>query len=514
MSHADLASLASEADEMFMQPAEKFFPNNAPWALTFDDVSLSTLYSDVLPRQVDPRTELAPGIVLPCPIVSADMDTVTGPEMAAAIASAGGLGLIHYNMTEAAQVAAVEKVKNTLPGLVAVTPVTGPLSLDDRFPGYYSDTSALSESAGVLAPAQIQVWQVLEGSGAQTPREIVVSTADSVYRWDGAGGARKYLADVAAMWAAGLASSTIAVVDARTLRVMGIVARESVSHAQTPAYDAQGRLLCGVAVSLPSDASGCLDVARLRAHVQRLIDAGVDIVAVSTAHGHSVRVREAVAALRAAFEKLPLIAGNVTTARGALFLIEAGASVIKVGQGPGSICTTRVVAGVGVPQLTALYVVTRVCRQRGVTVLADGGITKSGDIVKALTLADAVVCGGVLAGCPEAPGEIILHNGKRYKSYRGMGSLAAMRAGSAARYGHESTGAAAMKMTAEGVEALKEAAAPIRDVVNNLVGGLRSGMGYLGAHDLSQLRANARYVRVSPAGVKESYPHDIVMHTV
>eukprot|EP00727_Mastigamoeba_balamuthi_P011957 m51a1_g7384 putative inosine-5 -monophosphate dehydrogenase (542) ;mRNA; f:113530-115155 len=520
-------SAAAEVDEMFMQPASQFFPSNAPWALTYDDVSLSTLYSEVLPRQADPRTRLGPGLELPCPIVSADMDTVTGPGMAAALAAVGGLGLIHYNMTEAAQVAAVAQVKRTLPGLAPVAHVgaggaeaadaADGLGLEDRCPGYYSRTAQLSAdgAAGALSPAQIRVWEVLEGAGspaeaqgAQRHRELVVSTAEAVYRWDGQGGARRYLADVGAMWAAGLASSAIAVVEAATLRLLGVVAREAVAQAQaqTPAYDAQGRLLCGVAVSLPSDASGALDVARLTAHVGRLVAAGADVVTVGTAHGHSARVGQAVAAIRAAFGALPIIAGNVTTAKGALFLVEAGATAVKVGQGPGSICSTRVVAGVGVPQLAALYAVALVCRQRGVAVLADGGITKSGDIVKALTLADAVVCGGLLAGCPEAPGEAVVYRGCRYKAYRGMGSLPAMRAGSAARYGYDGTAA---KMTAEGVEALKEAAAPVRDVVFSLVGGLRSGMGYLGARDLAELRANARYVRVSPAGVKESYPHDV-----
>jgi IMP dehydrogenase len=238
------------------------------------------------------------------------------------------------------------------------------------------------------------------------------------------------------------------------------------------------------------------------------MDRGVDVVAISTAHGHSRGVGEAVRLLRDAFKDLPIIAGNVTSGAGVEYLADAGANVIKVGQGPGSICTTRIVAGVGIPQLTALYVATRAAHARGVTVLADGGITKSGDIVKALTLADGVICGGLFAGCPEAPGQIIEINGKLYKQYRGMGSHAAMKAGSAARYGH--TVDTTRKVAAEGVEALKEVSGSIDSVLLQLLGGIQSGLGYLGASNLQQLRSRARYIRVSPAGQREAAPHDII----
>ncbi|MGC8991741.1 MAG: IMP dehydrogenase, partial [Verrucomicrobiia bacterium] len=219
-------------------------------------------------------------------------------------------------------------------------------------------------------------------------------------------------------------------------------------------------------------------------------------------------VGDAVRMIRDAFPSLPIIAGNVTTAAGVEYLADCGANIIKVGQGPGSICTTRIVAGVGVPQLTALYVTSRAAARKGVTILADGGITKSGDIVKALTLAHAVVCGGLLAGCDEAPGNIVTIEGKRYKEYRGMGSIAAMKAGSAARYGHQSS--PARKIAAEGVEALKEASGPLDSVLMQLVGGIQSGMGYLGAVNLKQLREKARFIRVSSAGQREAGPHDIV----
>jgi IMP dehydrogenase len=219
-------------------------------------------------------------------------------------------------------------------------------------------------------------------------------------------------------------------------------------------------------------------------------------------------VGDTVRMLRDAFPKLPLLAGNVTSAAGVEFLADCGANAIKVGQGPGSICTTRIVAGVGIPQLTALYTCSRAAREKHVAIVADGGITKSGDIVKALTLAHAVICGGLFAGCPEAPGQMMEIGGKLYKQYRGMGSLAAMKAGSAARYGHPANGT--QKVAPEGVEALKEVSPSTDRILAQLIGGIQSGMGYLGAVNLAQLRERARYIRVSSAGMREAAPHDVV----
>ena len=273
--------------------------------------------------------------------------------------------------------------------------------------------------------------------------------------------------------------------------------------------DASFRLLCGAAVTATRNSTGDLDRDRILAHVGGLVERGVDAVAVSTAHGFSKGVGDTVRLIREQFRELPIIAGNVTSGEGVDYLAGCGARIIKIGQGPGSICTTRIVAGVGIPQLTALFVAAQAAEKKGVTILADGGITKSGDIVKALTLAHAVICGGLLAGCPEAPGSLMEINGKLYKQYRGMGSLAAMQAGSAARYGH--TGKDAVrKVAAEGVEALKEVSPPLDTVLTQLAGGLQSGMGYLGAPDLRALRKKARYIRVSPAAQRESAPHDIV----
>jgi len=276
-----------------------------------------------------------------------------------------------------------------------------------------------------------------------------------------------------------------------------------------PARDAHFRLLCGAAVSATRNAFGELDRQRILTHVSALVERGLDVVAVSTAHGHSRGVGDTVAMLRGAFPKLPIIAGNVTSAAGVEYLADCGADAIKVGQGPGSICTTRIVAGVGIPQMTALYVCARAAARKKVSLLADGGITKSGDIVKALTLAQAVICGGIFAGCTEAPGDVVEISGKMYKHYRGMGSLAAMKSGSAARYGHEKADAT-RKVAAEGIEALKEVCGSVDRVLATLIGGIQSGMGYLGAKDLVSLRAKARYIRVSPAGQREAAPHDVV----
>src|SRR6185503_1674835 len=275
-----------------------------------------------------------------------------------------------------------------------------------------------------------------------------------------------------------------------------------------PARDPHFRLVCGAAVSATRNAFGDLDRDRILAHVGALVERGVDIIAVSTAHGFSKGVGDTVRLIHESYPSLPIIAGNVTSAAGVEYLAKCGATAVKIGQGPGSICTTRIVAGVGIPQLTALYVCSRAAKASGVTTIADGGITKSGDIVKALTLAQTVICGGLFAGCAEAPGQMMEISGKLYKQYRGMGSLAAMRAGSAARYGHTSN--ASQKLAPEGVEALKEVVGSLDRVLAQVIGGIQSGMGYVGAKTLTELRQKARYIRVSPAGMREAAPHDVV----
>ena len=276
-----------------------------------------------------------------------------------------------------------------------------------------------------------------------------------------------------------------------------------------PARDGDFQLICGASIAPHRKADGSIDEDRIINHVGNLVDEKIDAIAISTAHGFSKSIGEIVQLLRGQFLDLTLIAGNVTSAEGVEFLANAGANAIKVGQGPGSICTTRVVAGVGIPQMTALHSASQVARKNNVSILADGGISKSGDMVKALTLSNAVICGSLLAGCNEAPGRIIEIDGKLYKQYRGMGSHEAMKEGSASRYGHSKKDVQ-LKAAAEGIEALKESSGSVSRVLNELIGGIQSGMGYLGAPNLESLRKNARYIRVTQAGQKEASPHDVI----
>jgi IMP dehydrogenase len=499
--------------------ADEFFSEQRGVGLTFDDVSLATCYSDILPRQARLETALSPRLALPLPVLSSDMDTVTESEMAIAMALNGGLGLIHYNMSERQQVKQVARVKNHVHGLIADPITVSPgAEIGDVLElvakkGYSFRTFPVVEEsgrlAGLLPGAVVRArYAHLKVADAMTPRPEVLTMRKEELADDPVAAADRFFSQRVGI-------HKILVVDAED-RLCGLFTlsdveriMEEAKQPTRPARDAQFRLACGAAVSAPRLAGGELDRERLLAHVAAMVHEGLDAVAVSTAHGHTVGVGETVRCLRAAFPELTIIAGNVTSAEGVDFLSDAGADAVKIGQGPGSICTTRVVAGVGIPQLTALYVASQANSRQKVALIADGGITKSGDMVKALTLADAVLCGGLLAGCREAPGKLIEINGKFYKEYRGMGSLEAMRAGSAARYGHEKTDAF-RKVAPEGVEALKESTGSVTEVLSTLAGGLQSGMGYLGAKDLPTLRRHARYIRVSPAGQREAAPHDII----
>jgi len=500
-------------------PADEFFPLHPGEALTYDDVSLATNYSEVLPRQARLETALSPRLTLQLPIISADMDTVTEADMAIAIALNGGLGLIHYNLSEKQQLKEVIKVKNHVHGLIQ-DPITvrpeqtiGEIleMLEER--GFKFRTFPVVDGAGVLT-GLLSSTVVRPRYAAKTVAEAMMPRAQILtIRESALGGSPVAAAD--RFFSEHMGIHKLLVVDEndrlRGLFTLSDIERitEENSARTRAARDGKFRLVCGAAVAAPRSAEGVLEKDRLLGHVSRLVAEGLDAVAISTAHGHTLGVGEAVRLIRAEFPELTLIAGNVTSGEGVEFLAEAGADAVKVGQGPGSICTTRVVAGVGVPQLTALYMASRAAARRGVKIIADGGITKSGDIVKALTLADAVICGGLLAGCREAPGKIIEINGKFYKQYRGMGSLEAMKAGSAARYGHEKKDVH-RKAAAEGVEALKEISGSVDDTIAQLAGGLQSGMGYLGAPDLAALKAKARYVRVTAAGQREAAPHDII----
>jgi IMP dehydrogenase len=507
----------SDLDAAFYRPADEFFRAQTV-ALTYDDVTLATLYTEILPRDTQLDVPLADKLQLHIPVISADMDTVTESRMAIAMALSGGLGLIHYNMPEREQLSEVSRVKNHVHGLIQDPIKVAPEQL-------IGDVLALIEQRKF----SFSTFPVVDGAGrligllsghvvkpryakrkvseSLTPREQVHTIPNRELGSDPIARADRFFTDHPGI-------HKLLVVDEQD-RLHGLFTMSDVERITAergaqlkPARDAHFRLLCGAAVATHRQPDGTLDRERIVGHVGALVERGADVVAVSTAHGHSKGVGESVRLIRKAFPELPIIAGNVTSATGVEYLADAGANVIKVGQGPGSICTTRVVAGVGIPQLTALYVASKAAARRGVTILADGGITKSGDIVKALTLSHAVVCGGLFAGCPEAPGHIMEISGKLYKQYRGMGSLSAMKSGSAARYGH--TSSAPRKVAAEGVEALKEASGSVDSVLAQLVGGIQSGMGYLGAANLSELRRRARFIRVSSAGQREAATHDVI----
>ncbi len=513
------ATRISNLDDTFYQTADSFFSANHHVGLTFDDITLATLYSDILPRDTQLDSHLTESLRLNIPIVTADMDTVTESRMAIAMALNGGLGLIHYNMSEKQQLSEVSRVKYHVQGLIQEPIKVSPdqligdvLALIEQKKFGFSTfpvVDDLGKLAGLLSGHVVKPrYAAKKVSEALTPRQQVHTITRKELGKDPITRADKFFTEH-------LGIHKLLVVDDDD-RLQGLITMSDVERITQerkaqfkPARDSHFRLVCGAAVSATRNAFGELDRDRILSHVGALVDRGVDAVAVSTAHGHSKGVGDTVKVLRGAFPKLTIIAGNVTSASGVEYLADCGASVIKIGQGPGSICTTRIVAGVGIPQMTALYVCARAAAKKKVAILADGGITKSGDIVKALTLAHGVICGGIFAGCIEAPGEVVEIGGKLYKQYRGMGSLAAMKAGSAARYGHEKADTT-RKVAAEGIEALKEACGPVDRVLAGLIGGIQSGMGYLGAKNLEELRQKARYIRVSPAGMREAAPHDVV----
>jgi IMP dehydrogenase len=514
-----MTKVATSVDSEFFLPAEAFFRANLPTALTFDDVSLGTLYSEILPRDADTSTSLCDSLRLAIPVISSDMDTVTESRMAIAMALNGGLGLIHYNMAPRDQVKEVARVKRHIHGLIqdpiTVTPdqlIGDVLEMIEarRFAfSTFPVVDAQGRLVGLLSGNVVKErYRAHAVSKVMTPRAQLITEDEKAVSTDPIQAADRFFTrhvGINKMLVVGKGGHLRGMVTASDIER---ITTEAKSH-RKPARDGQFRLLVGAALSPVRKPDGSLDRDAILGHVGRLTEENVDVIAVSTAHGHTKGVGEVVRMVRDAFPSLPLIAGNVTSAAGVDYLAGCGANAIKVGQGPGSICTTRIVAGVGIPQLTALYVAGTAARKRGVRIIADGGIVKSGDIVKALTLADAVICGGLLAGCHEAPGEIIEISGKIYKQYRGMGSLSAMKAGSAARYGQDKADKT-RKLAAEGIEALKEVSGSVDEVLGALIGGVQSGMGYLGAPDLSTLRRKARYTRVSPAGQKEAAPHDII----
>ena len=462
---------------------------------TFDDVLLMPNNSEILPREVSLKTNLTKTIALNIPMISAGMDTVTESKMAIAMAREGGIGVIHKNMTIEEQAKEVDKVKRQENGVI-----TDPIFLTPE--------QTLQDAEDLMAQYRISgVPITVNGKlvGILTNRDTTFETDFS-----------KKIGDVMTKENLVTAPENTTIEEAKEIlkkhkieklplvdnegNLKGLITIKDIE--KTKAYpnaakDSKGRLLCGAAVGVTKD---------MMMRVEALVKAKVDVIVLDTAHGHSKGVLDAVTQVKKAYPDLQVIAGNVATAEATEDLIKAGADCVKVGIGPGSICTTRVVAGVGVPQLTAVMDCVEAARKYGIPVIADGGIKYSGDMVKALA-AGAKVCmmGSLLAGCDEAPGEREIYQGRSYKVYRGMGSLAAMACGSKDRYFQEGN----KKLVPEGVEGRIAYKGFVSDTIFQLVGGIRSGMGYLGSKDLETLYNTARFVVQTSAGLRESHPHDI-----
>lgn len=506
-------------DDIFFKKADDFFRQTAPTALTYDDVTLATQHSAILPKQTKLDTVLSDRVKLTLPIISSDMDTVTESKMAIAMARNGGLGIIHSSMSAQEQLSQVTCVKNYIHGLIQdpirVSPeqyIGDVLNMvEDKkfrfrtFPVVDSNGTLVGLLPGYVVKDRYASMKIAD---AMTKRSEVFTISSKDLGGDPIAKADEFFNEHFGVHKLLVVDENDKLKGLFTLSDIERILDENASQKRA-ARDERFRLLCGATLSIYRKPDGSLDKDKIVNHVGSMVERGLDVAAVSTAHGFTENVANMVKLVRENFKDLTIIGGNVTSAAGVEFLANAGADIVKVGQGPGSICTTRIVAGIGIPQLTALYVCSTQAKISKVKIIADGGITKSGDMVKALTLADAVLCGSLLAGTPEAPGKIMEINGKTYKQYRGMGSLAAMRDGSAARYGHD-TKDRGDKVTAEGIEALKEVSMGLDDLLAQYAGGIQSGMGYLGAENLEQLKANARFARITSAGQKESFPHDVI----
>src|SRR5450432_3432601 len=470
---------------------------NIQEGLTFDDVLLIPARSEVLPGEVDTRTKLSRNITLNIPIVSAAMDTVTESNLAIALAQQGGIGFIHRNMPVDRQGEEVDRVKRSESGMI-VDPVT-------IEPGKkISDALALMERyriSGVPVTHQGKLVGILTNRDLrfETRTDIPISdvmTKDNLITVP----VGTTLEQAEAILHRHRVEKLLVVDDNYALKGL-ITVKDIQKKLKYPnaAKDEQGRLRVGAAIGATGD---FLE----RAH--ELVRRKVDVIAIDTAHGHSLRVIQAVKAVKKALPSLQLIAGNIGTYEAARELIDLGVDGIKVGIGPGSICTTRIVSGAGVPQLTAIAACSRAARESGVPLIADGGIKFSGDVTKAIAAgADVVMIGSLLAGTDESPGETILYQGRTFKSYRGMGSLGAMSSGSVDRYGLDPN----QKLVPEGIEGRVASKGPLADLVYQLVGGLKSGMGYCGCRSIPLMHENATFVRVSPAGLRESHVHDVII---
>jgi IMP dehydrogenase len=474
-------------------------------ALTFDDVVVVPGYTEVLPAAVSTASLFTPGISLAVPVISAAMDTVTEARMAINMARQGGIGVIHRNLTIEEQAGEVERVKRSQSGMI-----TAPVTLG---PG-----ATLADAEAIMSRWHISGVPITDPTGhivgILTNRDVrFCGPADQSRPVDEfmTGADRLVTAPIGTTLEEAKALlqrhriEKLPLVDGSGL-LKGLITVKDIQKAiEYPhaTQDERGRLRCAAAVGVGDD---------LEARVEALVAAGVDAVVVDTAHGHSAGVVRAVERVKSAWAQLPVVAGNVVTEEGVETLHKAGADAVKIGVGAGSICTTRVIAGAGMPQLSAIAEAARAGRRLGVPLIGDGGITYSGDIVKALAAgADTVMLGGLLAGTDEAPGELELWEGRRYKAYRGMGSMGAMQGLGADRYGSAQGAAGTRKLVPEGIEGRVAYTGTLAEVVYQLVGGLRSGMGYAGAATLAELRATARFMRVTTAGRTESHPHDITI---
>ena len=473
--------------------------DNIRIGLTFDDVLLVPLKSDVLPGDVSLKTNLTRDIELNIPIVSAAMDTVTESAMAIALAREGGLGFIHKNMSIEAQAKQVDLVKRSEAGMI-LDPVV--LSKDSTTLEAYETMEEYNVSGLPIVDENRNLVGII------TARDLKYLSLDDtkvedVMTKDKLITAKKGISTDEAkkiLWENRI--EKLPILDEEG-KLVGLITTKDIDNTRiypNACKDAQGRLRCGAAVGVGAD---------MMERVTALVEAGVDVITIDSAHGHSRNIIEAVKSIRKVYPKLPLIAGNIVTKEAAAELIDAGVDTVKVGIGPGSICTTRVVAGVGVPQITAVNDVYEYCKERDVHVIADGGLKLSGDVVKALAAGGScVMLGSLLAGCDEAPGEEIIFNGRKFKSYVGMGSLAAMKRGSADRY-FQKKEVSAKKLVPEGIEGRVAYKGALVDTIYQLCGGIRSGMGYCGAPDLKYLRENSQFIRITNAGLKESHPHDV-----
>ena len=478
-----------------MQP-EKFDKTG----LTFDDVMIVPAASEVLPREVDTVTSLTKEIKLNIPLMSAGMDTVTESRMAIAIAREGGIGVIHKNMTSERQALEVDRVKRSEHGVISDPfylspehPVSDALVLMERYRISGIPVTVKGKLVGILTNRDLRFeLDFTKKIGEVMTKDNLVTAPVGTNLNQAKEILQKYKIE------------KLPIVDEH-FNLRGLITIKDIEKSRQYPYsakDKRGRLLVAAAVGVTADTL---------ARIEGLVKAGADVIVVDTAHGHSRGVIDLIYKIKQKHPETAIIAGNVATAPGTQALIEAGADAVKVGIGPGSICTTRVVAGIGVPQITAIYDCAQAAVAYGIPIIADGGIKYSGDITKAIAAgADAVMLGSVLAGTEESPGDIEIYQGRSYKVYRGMGSLAAMKEGSKDRYFQEQT-ESDNKLVPEGVEGRVPFKGSLSDTVYQLIGGLRAGMGYAGCGNIYELKTKTQFIRCTPAGLKESHPHDVVI---